>query len=55
MLMKRYLFCQIALIFTILISPKLALADIGGLTKCSDSISFNKRLNASIKKLFVEI
>jgi len=35
MLMKRYLFCQIALIFTILISPKLALADIGGLTKCS--------------------
>ena len=49
--MKRSLFCQIALIFTILISPKLALADIGGLTKCSDSISFNKRLNASIKKL----
>jgi photosystem I subunit 3 len=49
--MKRYLFCQIALIFTILLSPKLALGDIGGLTKCSDSISFNKRLNGTIKKL----
>ena len=51
MLMKRYLFCQIALIFTILISPKLALADIGWLTKCSDSITFNKRLTGTIKKL----
>ena len=49
--MKRSLFCQIALILTILMSPKLALADIGGLTKCSDSIAFNKRLTATIKKL----
>ena len=48
--MKRSLFCQIALILTILMSPKLALADIGGLTKCSDSIAFNKRLTATIKK-----
>jgi photosystem I subunit 3 len=49
--MKRSLFCQIALIFTILISPHLVSAEIGGLTKCSDSINFNKRLNATIKKL----
>jgi photosystem I subunit 3 len=31
--------------------PKTALADIGGLTKCSDSPAFNKRLKASVKKL----
>jgi hypothetical protein len=28
-----------------------ALADIGGLTKCSDSPAFTKRLKASVKKL----
>ena len=27
------------------------LADIGGLTKCSDSAAFSKRLNTSVKKL----
>jgi photosystem I subunit 3 len=49
--MKRSLFCQVALILTILVSPKLALGDIGGLTKCSDSVSFNKRLSGAVKKL----
>jgi len=41
------------LIFVILLTftPKPALADIGGLTKCSDSPAFQKRLKASIKKL----
>jgi len=32
-------------------TPKTALADIGGLTKCSESAAFNKRQKASVKKL----
>jgi len=49
--MKR--FNIVALIFVLLLSfaPNQALADIGGLTKCSDSPAFAKRLNASVKKL----
>lgn len=45
----------ITLIFTfgLLLSsiPSQALADIGGLTKCSDSPAFAKRLKTSVKKL----
>ena len=46
-------FNLITLFFTILIlfTPKQALADIGGLTKCSESPAFEKRLKASVKKL----
>lgn len=49
--MKR--FNLIALLFAALIAftPNQVLADIGGLTKCSDSPAFTKRLNASVKKL----
>lgn len=49
--MKR--FNLIALLFAILIVflPEQASADIGGLTKCSDSPAFNKRLKTSVKKL----
>ena len=49
--MKR--FNLIALLFAALLAftPNQALADIGGLTKCSDSPAFAKRLNASVKKL----
>jgi photosystem I subunit 3 len=49
--MKR--FNLISLLFVVLISliPNQALADIGGLTKCSDSPAFDKRLKASVKKL----
>lgn len=49
--MKR--FNIISLLFVVLISliPNQALADIGGLTKCSDSPAFDKRLKASVKKL----
>ena len=49
--MKR--FNLIALLFAALVAltPNQALADIGGLTKCSDSPAFAKRLNASVKKL----
>jgi len=43
----------LALFFTVLLvfTPDKALADIGGLTKCSESSVFNKRLKTSVKKL----
>ena len=43
----------LTLLFAVLIAltPSQALADIGGLTKCSESAAFTKRLNASVKKL----
>ena len=43
----------LTLLFAVLIAltPTHALADIGGLTKCSESPAFTKRLNASVKKL----
>ena len=49
--MKR--FNLIPLLFAVLLAliPNQALADIGGLTKCSESPAFTKRLNASVKKL----
>jgi len=49
--MKR--FNLITLVFLVLLAftPNQALADIGGLTKCSDSPAFTKRLNTSVKKL----
>jgi photosystem I subunit 3 len=49
--MKRFnlitLFCTLVLIFI----PNQALADIGGLTKCSESPAFAKRQKTSVKKL----
>lgn len=49
--MKRFNF--IALLFAVLFAftPNQALADIGGLTKCSDSPAFSKRQAAGVKKL----
>ena len=49
--MKR--FNLIPLLFAILLAltPNQASADIGGLTKCSESPAFQKRLKASVKKL----
>ena len=49
--MKR--FNLIALLFAVLLAftPDQALADIGGLTKCSESPAFSKRLKTSVKKL----
>ena len=43
----------IALLFLALLAftPNQAVADIGGLTKCSESPTFTKRLNATVKKL----
>jgi len=49
--MKRQNSINLLFILFFLFVPKLALADIGGLTKCSDSPAFNKRLKASVKKL----
>ena len=49
--MKRFnliaLFFAVLLIFT----PDQVLADVGGLTKCSESPAFAKRLKTSVKKL----
>ena len=43
----------LTLLFSVLIAltPFQAFAEIGGLTKCSESPTFTKRLNASVKKL----
>jgi photosystem I subunit 3 len=49
--MKRFNLLSLLLTVLLVISPNPAFADIGGLTKCSDSTAFNKRLNASVKKL----
>ena len=51
LIMKR--FNLIALLFLVFLTftPSQASADIGGLTKCSDSPAFTKRLNSSVKKL----
>ena len=49
--MKR--FNLITLLFALLVAftPNQAFAEIGGLTKCSESPAFTKRLKASVKKL----
>ena len=50
-LMKFFNLTNIFLFVLITLIPKQALADIGGLTKCSESTAFEKRLNTSVKKL----
>ena len=49
--MKRFNLIPLFSILLLSTFPNEALADIGGLTKCSDSVAFNKRLKASVKKL----
>ena len=49
--MKRSNLIILLITFLALFSPKYAIADIGGLTKCSESPAFNKRLTTSVKKL----
>jgi photosystem I subunit III len=51
LLMKRFNLLNIFLVILITFAPKQAFADIGGLTKCSESPAFEKRLKASVKKL----
>lgn len=49
--MKRFNLLSLILALLLVMVPQTALADIGGLTKCSESSAFNKRLNATVKKL----
>jgi len=49
--MKRFNLITLFITILILITPKQAIAEIGGLTKCSESPAFEKRLKASVKKL----
>jgi photosystem I subunit 3 len=49
--MKRFNFITLLCVVLLTLAPTVALADIGGLTKCSDSPAFTKRLNGSVKKL----
>jgi photosystem I subunit 3 len=49
--MKRINLINLLVIVFLMVAPKPAFADIGGLTKCSESPAFEKRLKASVKKL----
>jgi photosystem I subunit 3 len=49
--MKRFNLITLLFLALLTFTPNQALADIGGLTKCSDSPAFSKRLNSSVKKL----
>ena len=41
--MKYFKLTSLLVIFLFINSPEMAIADIGGLTKCSNSPAFNKR------------
>ncbi len=49
--MKRFNLIPLLFLALLAVGPNSALADIGGLTKCSDSPVFEKRLKSSVKKL----
>nr|QXM17818.1 photosystem I reaction center subunit III (plastocyanin-binding) [Chaetoceros tenuissimus] len=49
--MKRFNILTLLVAVLITLTPNIASAEIGGLTKCSDSPAFAKREKASIKKL----
>ena len=49
--MKRFNLITLLFVTLLTFAPNQAFADIGGLTKCSESPAFTKRLNASVKKL----
>ena len=49
--MKRFNFIPLLFALLVALTPNQASADIGGLTKCSESPAFEKRLKASVKKL----
>lgn len=49
--MKRFNILTLLVAVLITLTPNIALAEIGGLTKCSESPAFDKRLKASVKKL----
>lgn len=49
--MRQFNLLTLLTSFLILFTPNYVLADIGGLTKCSKSPVFEKRLNTTVKKL----
>ena len=49
--MKRFNLITLLFAIFVALTPNQAFAEIGGLTKCSESPAFNKRLKASVKKL----
>lgn len=49
--MKYFKLTSLLTLFLVFNIPSIGQADIGGLTKCSQSPAFNKRLKASVKKL----
>jgi photosystem I subunit 3 len=49
--MRRFNLIPLLFLALLAVLPNPALADIGGLTKCSDSAAFEKRLKSSVKKL----
>jgi photosystem I subunit 3 len=49
--MKGFNLITLLFLAVLTLVPTTASADIGGLTKCSESPAFTKRLNASVKKL----
>lgn len=50
-MMKRFNLISFILLALLTFTPDQAFADIGGLTKCSDSPAFAKRFKGSVKKL----
>jgi photosystem I subunit 3 len=50
-MMKRFNLISFLLLALLVFTPDQAVADIGGLTKCSESPAFAKRLKTSVKKL----
>ena len=49
--MKRFNLIPLLFAILLVLTPNQASAEIGGLTKCSESPAFQKRLKASVKKL----
>ena len=49
--MKRFNLITLLILSLLTFNPVPAIADIGGLTKCSESPAFAKRLKSSVKKL----
>jgi photosystem I subunit III len=50
-MMKRFNLIALLFVALLTLTPNQAVADIGGLTKCSDSAAFTRRLNTSVRKL----
>lgn len=49
--MKRFNLVALFFAFLLMFTPNQAFAEVGGLTKCSESPAFAKRLKTSVKKL----